>query len=157
MKRLGDEGEKFQLGPLHVGIKETDAGEIDGTCPAEYLVLFELEVHAQALDDLRVGARLDLKANSIALAAIVKLNTNGLEKRTRFFLFKVEVGVAGDAKGRMRQHLVAAIHGGKVLGDQVLEEQVIEAPLGSGETNKARQCARHSDHAEDLGAGAATF
>ena len=87
----------------------------------------------------------------------MELDADGFKQRARFFFFEVEVGVAGDAEGGVGEDLVAAIHAGEVLGDQVLEEQVVVFALGGGQADKAGQGAGHGDHAEDLGAGAAAL
>ena len=57
--------------------------------------------------------------------------------------------------GGISQHFVAAVHAGKILGDKVLEEQVIEFALRRGQANETGQRAGHGDHAEHLGAGTA--
>ena len=155
VQRLGREGRELQIRPLHVAIKEHQPREIHRAVAAEDLVLVEFEVDAQPLDDLRVGAGLDLQAHRIALAAIVQLDANGLQQRARFFLLEIQVGIARDAEGGAGLHLVAAIHAGQVLRDQVLQEQVIVGTLGRGQANKAGQRAGHRNHAQHLRAGAA--
>ena len=101
------------------------AGEVDGAVAAEDLVLFEFEVDAQALDDFGIGAGFDFEAHGVAFAAVVQLDADGFKQRARFFFFEVEVGVAGDAEGGAGEHLVAAVHAGEVLRDEVLEQQVV--------------------------------
>ncbi len=150
MQRLGREGRELQVGPLHVAVEEHQPRQIHRAIAAKDLVLVELEVHPQALDNLRIGAGFNLQAHGVALAAVVQLHANGFKQRARFFLFEVEVGVARDAEGGVRQHFVAAIHAGEVLRDQVLQQQVVVRAVGGGQADKARQRARHRDHAQHL-------
>jgi hypothetical protein len=123
----GREGRELQVGPLHIAIEEHQPREVHRAVAAEDLILVQLEVDAQTLDDLRIGAGLDLQAHGVALAAVVQLDANGLQQRARFFLLEIEVGVAGDAEGGAGQHLIAAVHAGQVLRDQVLQQQVVMA------------------------------
>ena len=157
VERPGREGRELEVGPLHVAVEEHQPREVHRAVAAEDLVLVEFEVDAQALDDLRVGAGLDFQAHGVALAAVVQLDANGFQQRARFFLLEVEVGVAGDAEGGAGQHLVAAVHAGQVLRDQVLEQQVIEAAVGGGQADEAGQRAGHGDHSQHLRAGAAAL
>ena len=156
-KGLGREGRELEVGALHVVVEEHEAREVDGPVAAEDLVLIELEVDAEPLDDLGIGAGFDLQADGVALAAVVELDANGFKQRARFFLLEVEVGVAGDAEGGVGEHLVAAIHAGQILRDQVLEQQVIVRAFGGGQADETGQCAGHGDHAEHLRAGAAAL
>jgi hypothetical protein len=80
--------------------------------------------------------RFNLQAHGVALAAVVQFDADGFKQRARFFFLEVEVGVAGDAEGGVGQHLVAAVHAGEVLRDQVLEQQVIEFPSAAGRRTK---------------------
>ena len=57
----------------------------------------------------------------------------------------------------MCEHLIAAIHAGEMLGDEVLEEQVIVVSFGGGQADEAGQSAGDGDHAEHLGPGAAAL
>ena len=157
VQRLGREGRELQVGPLNVAVEEHEAREVDGAVAAEDLVFVEFEVDAQALDDFGIGAGFDFEADGVAFAAVVQLDANGFEQRARFFLFEVEVGVAGDAEGGVSQDLVAAIHAAEVLGDEVLEKQVVEVPSVGGQADEAGQGAGHGDHAEHLRAGAAAL
>ena len=69
--------------------------EVDGAIAAEDLVFVELEVDAQALDDVGVRAGLDFQADGVAFAAVVELDADGFEQRARFFFFEVEVCSCG--------------------------------------------------------------
>ena len=104
-----------------------------------------------------MGAGLDLQTHGVAFAAIVKLDADGLKQRARFFFLEVEVGVARDAEAGVGENLVAAVHAGQVLGDEVLEEQVVVFAFLGGQADKAGQGAGHGDHAKHLGAGAAAL
>ncbi len=130
MQRLGREGLELEVRAADVVVEEHQAGEVDRAVAAKDLVLVQLEVDAQALDDLRMGAGFDLQADGIALAAVVELDADGFQQGARFFFLEVEVGVAGDAEAGVGQHLVTAVHARQVLGDQVLEQQVIVFALG---------------------------
>ncbi len=88
------------------------------------------------------SAGLDLQAHGIALAAVVQLHADGFEQRAGLFLFKVEVGIARDAEGGVGEDLITAVHAGEVLGDEVLEEEVVELAIGGGQADEARQRAR---------------
>ena len=155
VQRLGREGRELQIGPLNVAVEEHHARQVHGAFAAKDLVFFQFEVDPQALDDVGVGAGFDLQAHRVALAAVVKLHADGFQQRAGLFLFEVEVGIARDAKGRVGQHLVAAVHARQVLRDQVLQQQVVELALVGGKADEARQRARHRDHAQNLGAGTA--
>ena len=100
-------------------------------------------------------AGLDLQPHRVALAAVVQFHADGLKQRPRLFLLEIEVGVARHAERRRSKHLVAAIHAGQVLRDQVLQQQVIVTAIARGQPHKARQRARHRHHAQHLRAGAA--
>ena len=154
---MGVKGGNLRSGRLDVAVEEHEPREVDRAVAAEDLVFVELEVDAQALDDLGIGAGLDLQAHGVALAAVVQLDADGFKQRARFFFLEVEVGVAGDAEGGAGEHLVAAIHAGQVLRDQVLEEQVVVRAFGGGQADEAGQGAGHGDHAEHLRAGAAAL
>ena len=156
-KWLGREGLELEIGAADVVVKEHEAREVDGAFAAEDLVFVEFEVDAQALDDLGVCAGLDFEADGVALAAVVELDANGFKQRARFFFFEVEVGVAGDAEAGVGEDLVAAVHAGEVLGDEVLEEQVVVCAVLGGKADEAWQGAGHGDDAEDLGSGAAAL
>ena len=58
---------------------------------------------------------------------------------------------------RLSQHLVAAVHAGEMLRDQVLEEQVVAVAIVCGQADKAGQGAGHGNHAQHLRAGAAAL
>ena len=146
---LGREGRELQLRPLHVAIKEHQPRKIHRAIAAEDLGSVEFEVAGQPVDDLRVGAGLHLQAHRVALAAVMQLHADGLQQRARFFLLEVEVRVAGDAKGGVAQHFVAAVHAGQVLRDQVLKQQVIVGAVGRGQPDKARQRPRHRHHSQN--------
>ena len=158
MQRLGREGLELQVGPLHVAVEKHQAREIHRAFAAEDLVLVELEVHAQPLDNLRIGAGFNLQAHRVALAAVVQLHADGFEQRARFFLFEVEVGIARDAERRARPaprsrdtcRRGAARSGPAAAGSR-------SAPSVGGQADKARQRARHRDHAQHLRAGAAAL
>ena len=151
----GREGGELQVGPRDVAVKKDQAREVHRAVAADDLILVQLEVDLQPLDDLRVGAGLDLQAHGVALAAVVQFGANGLQQRTGLFLLEVEVGVAGDAEGGAGQHLVAAVHAGQILRDQILQQQVIEGSLGRGQADEPGQGARHRDHPQHLRAGTA--
>jgi hypothetical protein len=136
MQRLGREGLKLQVGPLHIAVKEHQARQIHRPLAAKHLVLFELEVHAQPLHNLRIGVAFNLQPHRVALAAVVQLHADGFQQRPRFFLFEVEVRVARHAERRRCQHLVAAIHAAKVLRDQVLQQQVVVVAMAEGRRTK---------------------
>ena len=89
------------------------------------------------------------------LRRLCSSDADGFEQRARLFFFEVEVGVAGDAEGCAGEHLVAAIHAGEVLRDQVLEQEVVECAVFGGQADEAGQSAGHRDDAEHLRAGAA--
>ena len=57
----------------------------------------------------------------------------------------------------MGEDLVAAIHAGEVLGDEVLEQQVVIGAVVGRQADEARQGAGNGDDAEDLRAGAAAL
>jgi hypothetical protein len=154
---LGRERRKLEYRALHVAVKKHQSGKVDRTLAEEDLIFVEFEVDAQPLDDLRIGTGLYLQAHRIALAAIVQFNANGFEQGARFFLLEIEVGVARDAEGGMRQNLVTAVHADEVLRNQVLEQQVIETAIGCGQADEARQRAGHGDHPQYLRAGATAF
>jgi hypothetical protein len=97
---LGVKGWNFSSGRSHVVVEEHQAGEIHGAVAAKDLVLVELEVHAQPLHNLQVGAGLNLQPHRVALAAVVQLHANRLQQRSRLFLLEVEVGVARHAERR---------------------------------------------------------
>ena len=99
-QRLGREGLELQIRPLHVAVKEHQARKIHRAFAAKDLVLVELEVHAQPLHNLRVGAGFDLQPHRVALAAVVQLHADGFQQRPRFFLLEVEVGIARHAERR---------------------------------------------------------
>ncbi len=63
----------------------------------------------------------------------MQLDADGFEQRAGFFLFEVEVGIAGDAEAGAGDNLIAAIHAGEVLRDELVEEQVVEAAVGGGQ------------------------
>ena len=126
---LGREGRELEVGPLHVAIKEHKPRQIHRAVAAEDLILVEFEVDPQALDNFRIGAGFNLQPDGVALAAVVQLHADGLQQRARFLLLEVEVGVAGDAEGGVGQHFVAAVHAGQVLGDEVLEQQIVKRSL----------------------------
>jgi hypothetical protein len=44
-----------------------------------------------------------------------------------------------------------------MLGNEVLEEEIVVLPFGGGKTDETGQCARHGDDAEDLGSGTAAL
>ena len=155
VERLRCEGRILQIRPLHVAVEEHHARKVHRAIAAKHLVLFQLEIHAQPLDDVGVGAGFDLQAHRVALAPVVQLHANRFEQRARLFLLEVEVGVAGHAKGGVGQHFVAAVHAGQILRDQVLQEQVVELAVGGGQANEPRQGARHGDHTQHLRAGTA--
>ena len=156
-KWSGCEGGELEVGAADVFVKEHEAGEVDGAFAAKDLVLVEFEVDAEALDDVRVCAGLDLEADGVAFAAVVELDADGFKERAGFFFFEVEVGVAGDAEAGVGQDFVTAVHAGEVLGDQVLEEEVVVFAILGGQADEAGQGAGHGDHAENLGAGAAAL
>ena len=154
---FGREGWELEVGAADIFVEEHEAGEIDGAFAAKDLVFVEFEVDAQALDDFGMGAGFDFEADGVAFAAVVELDADGFKQRARFFFFEVEVGVAGDAEAGVGEHLVAAIHAGEVLGDEVLEEQVVVFAFSGGQADEAGQGAGYGDDAEDLGAGAAAL
>ncbi len=152
---LRRKGRELQIRPLHVAVEKHHARKVDRAVAAKDLVLFEFEIHAQALDDFGIGAGFDLQANGVAFAAVVQLHADGFKQRARFFLFEVEVGIARDAERGVGQDFIAAIHAGEVLRDQILQQQVVESAVGGGQPDKTRQRARHRHHAEHLRAGTA--
>ncbi len=157
VERFGGEGGELEVGAAHVAVEEHETREVDGAFAAQDLVLFQLKVDAEALDDLGIGGGFDFQADGVALAAIVELDADGFQQGAGLFLLEVEVGVAGDAEGGVAQDLVAAVHAAEVLGDEVLEQQVIEFAVGRGQADEAGQRAGDGNHAEDLGAGAAAL
>ncbi len=80
----------------------------------------------------------------------MEFDTNGLKQRARFFFFEVEVGVAGDAEGSAGEDLISAIHATQMLGDQVVEKEVVVCAVGIGQADEAGQGAGNSDHSQDL-------
>ena len=97
---LGREGRIFKIRTLHVAVKEHHPRQVDRAIAAEDLVLVQFEVDAQALDDVGMGAGFDFQADCVSLAPVVQLHADGLQQGARFFLFEIEVGVAGDAEWR---------------------------------------------------------
>ena len=91
MQGFGRERRELEFRTLHVAVKKHQPREVDRTIAAEDLILIEFKVDTQPLDDLRIGAGLNLQAHRIALASIVQLDANGLEQGARFFLLEVEV------------------------------------------------------------------
>ncbi len=157
VQRLGREWRKLQVRPLHIGIKEHEPRQVYGPLAAKDLILIELEVHPQPIHNFSVGSGLDFQPHRVALAPIVQLNPDRLQQRTRFLLFKVEVGIPGDPERRMSKHFVATVHAAKILRNQVLQQQIVEPIVRRGQTDEPRQCARHRHHPQHLRAGAAPF
>ncbi len=102
---------EFEIGAGRCAVQGHDPGEIDRTLGVEDQGLIQLEIRAQAVDDLRIGVGIDLQAHGIAFAPVVQLGAHGLQQRARFFFLEVEIAVARDAKGSAGKDLVSAIHG----------------------------------------------
>ena len=114
---------------------------------AENLPLFQSEISAQTLDDLRSRSIVDLQTNCVSLASIVQLRSHRLQQVARFFLLQVEIAVACYAKGGRRDDLVSAIHLGRMRGHKIGEENVIVRAFVGGHAQNARQRTRHRNHA----------
>ncbi len=130
------------------GVEVHQAREVDRAVGGEDLRGVELEVDAQPLGDVRVGAGLDLQAHGVALAAVVQLGAHALQHGARLFLLQVEVAVAGDAEGRAGEHGVAAEHGLSLRLDEVMEKDEAMFAGGRGQCDQARQRTRHGDDAK---------
>ena len=154
VQRLGCEGRELQIRSCHFARKKHQPRQIDRPRAAEDLIFVDLEVHPQPVDDLCIRAGLDLQPHRVALAAVVQFHADCLQQRARFFLLEVEVRIAGHAESRMRQNFVPAIHPAQVLGDQILQKDVVRGAVGGGQAHKSRQRAWHSHHAKHLWAGA---
>ncbi len=126
-----------------------------GPGSTKYLELIQLEVEAQAIDDLGIGILLNLHAHRIAFAAVVEFGADAFEQAARLFFLKVEVAVAGDAKGRGGEDLVSAIHAGCVALDKIVEEKEVRGAALGGNGHEARQGAGNSDYAENQAASLA--
>ena len=65
--------------------------------------------------------------------------------------------VEGDAKGRVRKHLVSAVHATKVLCDQILKGEVVEFAILGGKAHETRKSAGHRDYTEHQRTGCFSF
>ena len=77
LKGLGGKVRELQVRPPYIVIKEKQPREIHRSVVVEDLILIQLEVDAEALDDLFICSALDLQAYGVALAAVVELDADG--------------------------------------------------------------------------------
>ena len=105
----GNEFGIFQVRPRGFIIELKQPLQIDDAGYAEHQRFVQIEGGDESIDNFRVRARFDFQAHRVALAALRDLRVDRFQQRARFFLFEIEIAVAGDAKGRGSQNLVAAI------------------------------------------------
>src|SRR5262249_21181141 len=110
------------------------------------LPIFQLESLLQAARDFRVDSGIDLQAHGVTAAALVEFGSHRLQKVACLFLFQVQVAVARDAERGGGDDVIAEIHAGRVVLEQISQEDVIDTGLG-GEPYQSRQHTRHGNDA----------
>ncbi len=68
---------------------------------------------------------LDFQPHCIALAPVVQLRAHRLQKRARFLFLKIEVAVARDPEGGLRENLVAPVHPRRAALDQIMQKNEV--------------------------------
>src|SRR3954470_1705607 len=79
MELARDERLELEVGTVRLLVNVKEPGKIHRAFGGIDLPVLQLEVGAQALDDLGRRVGIDLEADSVAFAAIVQLAADGLE------------------------------------------------------------------------------
>src|SRR5579864_1087216 len=145
----------FQVRTLGKLIKVEQPRQVDRPIGVKNLPVIQFKVLLQAGSDVRVRSRLNFKADGIALAALVKLRPYRFQQVAGLFFFQVEVAVTGNTEGRHGNDIVATIHPGRMIGEQVGKKNIINAACGR-QAHHARQHAGNGDDAH-IRAGCAPF
>ena len=96
----GHERRILQVRALGLFVKMKEALKIDWAAYAEHQRLVELELRYQPRNDVGVRAFFDFQPHRNAFAALRHLGIDGLQQGAAFFLFEVQVAVAGNAECR---------------------------------------------------------
>ena len=104
-----------------------EALEIYRAFDAENQGLIEFKGGNQAIHDFSRSGGIDFKAHGLAFAALCDLRVYGFEQAARFLFFQVEIAVACDAEGRGTENFVAPVKLGSVTGNDVVQENVVDA------------------------------
>ena len=108
----------------------------------------EFERAGETIHDFGMSAGFDFEADGPAFPALRDLRVHGVEQAARFFLFEVEIAVAGDAERSGSEDFVAAIELWGIRGNDVVQKNVVNCIVRGGNTEKTRQGARNGNHAE---------